>query len=84
MRELPEVQRIKVWPNPTTGHATIELPPATISVEVRSSTGQLLMHYFQMGGSLQRIYLPDAGMYHLRVLTHAGVSTTKLVVVEHL
>ena len=80
----PTPQRIKVWPNPTTGHATIELPPTTISVEVRDDMGRLLAHYFQLGNPLQRIYLPDAGLYHIRLLTHAGVSSTKLVVVAHL
>lgn len=72
---------VRIWPNPTTGHAQMLLPRGTVSVEIRDEAGRLLAHHFEPLLRLHHIYLPNSGRYYLRILTETAVFTQSVVVI---
>ena len=67
-----------LYPNPTHGEFTIELPQ-TSQVNVFNAMGQQVLSLNEVNG-MQQLHLSEAGIYFVRISNDNGVEVKKVVV----
>ncbi|HTA81893.1 MAG TPA: T9SS type A sorting domain-containing protein [Bacteroidia bacterium] len=69
-----------VYPNPSTGNFTVQLPDNTEQIEVIDAIGRLIKKANVQSMKLSDMYLPEKGIYFIRTSGKGAVHTCKVVI----
>lgn len=78
VEEIIPVKKVSLYPNPSNGTFTINLPEES-DIEIINMLGQKLMTCSKVSGNME-LQLDQAGLYLVRVNNASGTETLKLIV----
>jgi putative cofactor-binding repeat protein len=72
--------QVVVFPNPTSSHFTITIPPSATQIQIVNSLGQLVITTEVEGQSNYSFELTESGIYFIQVITYRQIMIRKIIV----